>query len=258
MTAGLLTFRHVNFGYAESGKTVLRQLSLDIQPGTVTAILGPNGVGKTTLLHLALGWLKPQEGVILLDGQPLNQYSRRAVGQWMALVPQTERISFEYSILDYVVLGRTPYLAPLAMPTPDDYRMGMEAIEQVGLGAMAQRAVTTLSGGERQLVLVARALVQQPRLLVLDEPMSHLDLANKARLIQLLNELVAQGMTLLLTTHEPDVAAAVASHLVLMTAGRVFRAGTLADVLTSENLTSTYGIPVRVRQVDNQKMIQWI
>lgn len=258
MTAGLLIFRHVNFGYAESGKTVLRQLSLDIQPGTVTAILGPNGVGKTTLLHLALGWLKPQEGVILLDGQPLNQYSRRAVGQWMALVPQTERISFEYSILDYVVLGRTPYLAPLAMPSPDDYRMGMEAIEQVGLGAMAQRAVTTLSGGERQLVLVARALVQQPRLLVLDEPMSHLDLANKARLIQLLNELVAQGMTLLLTTHEPDVAAAVASHLVLMTAGRVFRAGTLADVLTSENLTATYGIPVRVRQIDDQKMIQWI
>lgn len=258
MTAGLLIFRHVNFGYAESGKTVLRQLSLDIQPGTVTAILGPNGVGKTTLLHLALGWLKPQEGVILLDGQPLNQYSRRAVGQWMALVPQTERISFEYSILDYVVLGRTPYLAPLAMPSPDDYRLGMEAIEQVGLGAMAQRAVTTLSGGERQLVLVARALVQQPRLLVLDEPMSHLDLANKARLIQLLKELVAQGMTLLLTTHEPDVAAAVASHLVLMTAGRVFRAGTLADVLTSENLTATYGIPVRVRQVDNQKMIQWI
>jgi iron complex transport system ATP-binding protein len=258
MTAGLLTFRNVNFGYAESGKTVLRQLSLDIQPGTVTAILGPNGVGKTTLLHLALGWLKPQEGIILLDGQPLNQYSRHAVGQWMALVPQTERISFEYSILDYVVLGRTPYLAPLAMPGPDDYRLGMEAIEQVGLGAMAQRAVTTLSGGERQLVLVARALVQQPRLLVLDEPMSHLDLANKARLIQLLNGLVAQGMTLLLTTHEPDVAAAVASHLVLMSAGRVFRAGTLADVLTSENLTATYGIPVRVRQVDDQKMIQWI
>ncbi len=258
MTAALLAFRHVNFGYATNDKTVLRDLSLDIQPGTVTAILGPNGVGKTTLLHLALGWLKPRDGQILLDGQPLGSYSRRAVGHWMALVPQTERISFEYSILDYVVLGRTPYLAPLAMPDAGDYRLGMQAIEQVGLGPLCHRPVTTLSGGERQLVLVARALVQQPRLLVLDEPMSHLDLANKARLIQLLNGLVAQGMTLLLTTHEPDVAAVVASHLVLMCAGQVFRAGTLADVFTSENLSATYGIPVRVRQVEDQKIIQWI
>ncbi|MCC6803279.1 MAG: ABC transporter ATP-binding protein [Anaerolineae bacterium] len=258
MTAPLLAFQHVHFGYVPGSRTVLRDLSLNIQPGTVTAILGPNGVGKTTLLHLALGWLKPQSGDILLDGRPLKSFSRRAVGQWLALVPQTERVPFEYSILDYVVLGRTPYLAPLAMPDVDDYHIGEQAIEQVGLGALRHRSITTLSGGERQLALVARALVQQPRLLVLDEPMSHLDLANKARLIQLLRGLVAQGMTLLLTTHEPDVAAAVATHLILMCDGQVFRAGVLADVFTSENLSATYGIPVRVSRLDGQQIIQWI
>lgn len=258
MKTALLAFQRVNFGYSAEGKTVLHDLSLGIHPGTVTAILGPNGVGKTTLLHLALGWLKPRSGEILLDGRPLNEYPRRTVGQWMALVPQIERIPFEYSILDYVVLGRTPYLAPLAMPSVEDYRIGEQAVEQVGLGDLIHRAITTLSGGERQLALVARALVQQPRLLVLDEPMSHLDLANKARLIQLLRGLVAQGMTLLLTTHEPDVAAAIATHLVLMCEGRVFRAGSLNDVFTTENLSETYGIPVRVSRVDGQQIVQWI
>jgi len=173
-------------------------------------------------------------------------------------VPQSERIPFEYSILDYVVLGRTPYLPPLAMPGIEDYHIGEQAIEQVGLSAPRERAITTLSGGERQLALVARALVQQPRLLVLDEPMSHLDLANKARLIQLLRRLAAHGMTLLLTTHEPEVAAAVATHLILMCAGQVFRAGRLNDVFTTENLSATYGIPVRVSRVGGQQTIQWI
>lgn len=258
MTTALLAFQGVNFGYSAEDKTVLHDLSLDIQPGTVTAILGPNGVGKTTLLHLALGWLKPRSGEILLDGQPLKHYSRRAVGQWMALVPQTERIPFEYSILDYVVLGRTPYLAPLAMPSAEDYRIAEQAVEQVELGDLMYRAITTLSGGERQLALIARALVQQPHLLVLDEPMSHLDLAKKARLIQLLRGLVARGMTLLLTTHEPDVAAAIATHLVLMYEGRIFRAGSLNDVFTTENLSKIYGIPVRVSWVDGQQIVQWI
>ncbi|MBK8023478.1 MAG: ABC transporter ATP-binding protein [Chloroflexi bacterium] len=258
MTAPLLAFHHIDYGYPGNSRAVLRALSLDIQAGTVTAILGPNGVGKTTLLHLALGWLKPQQGKILLDGKPLGSYPRRAVGQWMALIPQTEQIHFEHSILDYVLLGRTPYLAPLAMPGPEDVRIAERALERVGLEALRSRSITTLSGGERQLVLAARALVQQPRLLLLDEPMSHLDLANKARLIQLLRDLVAQGMTLLLTSHEPDVAAALATHIVLMHNGQVYRAGALADVFTSDNLSATYGIPVQVSEIDGRQIALWI
>jgi iron complex transport system ATP-binding protein len=257
MTTALLSFDHISFGYQPNGRRVLRALSLDVQPGTVTAILGPNGAGKTTLLHLALGWLRPQGGQVLLDGRPLNSYARRTLGQWMALVPQSERVPFEYSILEYVLLGRAPYLAPLAMPGAEDYRVGEQAIEQVGLSQLNRRAITTLSGGERQLAMVARALAQQPPLLLLDEPTSHLDLANKARLLQLMRELVRQGMTLLLTTHEPNVAAAIATHLVLMHDGQVHCAGPLADVFTAEYLSVTYGIPVRVAQVDGQQIALW-
>ena len=253
----LLSFDRITFGYQPNGQTVLRALSLDIQPGTVTAILGPNGAGKTTLLHLALGWLAPQSGQIQLDGRSLDSFSRRDLGQWMALVPQSERIPFDYSILEYVLLGRAPYLAPLDMPGAEDYAIGEQIIEQVGLGQLNGRAITTLSGGERQLALVARALAQQPRLLLLDEPTSHLDLANKVRLLKLMQELAARGVTLLLTTHEPEVAAAVATHLVLMRDGQVYHAGLLPQVFTAEHLSATYGVPVKVTQVDGQRIALW-
>jgi len=195
MSAPLLEFERVTFGYQPLGAPALRALSLGIEPGTITAILGPNGAGKTTLLHLALGWLLPQSGQVRLDGRALGSYSRRDLGQWMALVPQSERIPFEYSILEYVLLGRTPYLAPLDMPGAKDCRIGEQVIEQVGLGPLRGRAITTLSGGERQLAVVARALAQQPRLLLLDEPTSHLDLANRVRILKLLRELSARGVT---------------------------------------------------------------
>jgi iron complex transport system ATP-binding protein len=257
MSIPLLAFDHIGFGYPPNGKMVLRALSLEIQPGTVTAILGPNGAGKTTLLHLALGWLAPQSGQVRLNGQPLRHYSRRELGQWMALVPQSERIPFEYSITEYVLLGRAPYLAPLDMPGVQDCRISEQVIEQVGLGHLNGRAITTLSGGERQLALVARALAQQPRLLLLDEPTSHLDLANKVRLLKLMQELAARDVTLLLTTHEPDVAAAIATHLVLMREGQVYQTGSLSQVFTAEHLSATYNVPVRVTQVDGRRIALW-
>ena len=139
--APLLAFDQVSFGYSPRVKTVLRSLSLEIQPGTVTAILGPNGAGKTTLLHLALGWLVPQSGQVRLNGQPLRHYSRRELGQWMALVPQSERVPFDYSILEYVLLGRAPYLAPLDMPGAEDCRIGKQVID-----ALRQLAIE-LEGG---------------------------------------------------------------------------------------------------------------
>jgi iron complex transport system ATP-binding protein len=255
--APLLAFDQISFGYQPKGRLALRSFSLEIQPGTVTAILGPNGAGKTTLLHLALGWLAPQGGQVRLDGHPLGSYSRRDLGQWMALVPQSERIPFDYSILEYVLLGRAPYLAPLDMPGAQDCRVSEQVIEQVGLGHLSERAITTLSGGERQLALVARALAQQPRLLLLDEPTSHLDLANKVRLLKLMRELAAHGVTLVLTTHEPEVAAAVATHLVLMREGQVYHAGLLPQVFTAEHLSATYGVPVKVTQVDGRRIALW-
>jgi len=175
----VLKFSDLTFKYPFAARPVMEHFSLGIDHGTVTAILGPNGAGKTTLLHLALGWLKPQNGNIELDGRPLTGYSRRELGQWMGLVPQKEYIQFEFSLLEYVLLGRAPHLPPLAMPEEGDYQVASDALERVGLEALQERSILSLSGGERQLVLLARALAQKPRLLLLDEPTSHLDLSNK-------------------------------------------------------------------------------
>jgi iron complex transport system ATP-binding protein len=258
MITPLFSFQDITFGYSLDGRPALRNLSLDIQRGAVTAILGPNGAGKTTLLHLALGWLKPQSGRVVLDGRPLSAYSRGELGRWMGLVPQSEHIAFEYSLLEYVLLGRAPYLNPLEMPGPLDCQIAAQALEKVGLGGWDNRPITHLSGGERQLLLVARALAQQPRLLVLDEPTSHLDLGNKLRVLTLLRELNAHQVTILLTTHEPEVAAVVATHLVLMRDGQVLRAGRLAEICTSEHLSETYDMPIRVAQVDGRQVVSWV
>lgn len=257
MNEPVLAFEHVNFRYLPENGNVLDDFSLAIQPGTVTAVLGPNGVGKTTLLHLALGWHKPQSGQVILDGKPLRQYSHREIGRQVGLVPQSEHIPYEYSLVEYVLLGRGPYLHSLEMPGKADWEIALHALETVGLADKRTRSVTNLSGGELQLVLVARALAQQPQLLLLDEPTSHLDLGNKVRLLRLLHQLTPGGVTIFFSTHDPEVAASIATHLVLMRDGKVQHAGPMEDHFTTEKLSATYGIPVEVRQMEGRRIVLW-
>lgn len=259
MTSGsmLLSFHNVSYTYPAGDHPVMEDLNLGIEPGTITAILGPNGAGKTTLLHLSLGWLRPNRGEIKLESKPLGDYSRRELGQWMGLVPQNEHTPFEYSLLEYVLLGRTPYLAPLSMPNDSDVQIAMQMLDEVGLGSMCNRSIASISGGERQLVLIARALAQQPKILLLDEPTSHLDLSNKGRLVKLLRQLQAQGVTILFTTHEPDVASALATHLVLMRKGVVLNSGASGDMMTGKNLSDLYHMPIQVKKMDGKHIVIW-
>ena len=257
MDLSLLDFDQISYTYPTGESPVMDHFSQQISAGTITAILGPNGAGKTTLLHLALGWLHPSSGRVILNGRPLTSYTRRELGQWMGLVPQNENTPFEYSLLEYVLLGRTPYLAPLAMPTDKDIEIAAKMLDKVGLSSLVDRSMPSLSGGERQLVLVARALAQQPKLLFLDEPTSHLDLSNKSKLVQVLRNLQSQGVTVVFTTHEPDVASALATHLVLVRKGEVLQTGPLAEVMTDTALSDLYGLPIRVKEVDGKRVVLW-
>jgi iron complex transport system ATP-binding protein len=279
---GILSVQGLWFGYNGPGRPVLRDLSLDVPEGAVTAILGPNGSGKTTLLRLLLGILRPESGEIRIDGRPLwpvrpgprpvegrarperserfgqagtTPYSRTERARLVGLVPQEEHIPFDFSVLEYVLMGRAPYLSPLDMPGEDDYRQAAEALRRVGLAELQDRPLPTLSGGERQLAAVARALAQQTRILLLDEPAAHLDLSNQGRLLAIMRGLAAAGATLVLTTHDPNLAAAIAGHAVLMRAGQVLASGPAADVLTAELLSATYSTPVTVHQVDGRRII---
>lgn len=257
MNIPVLTFESLSFHYPTNQRAVIESLNLTVEAGKTTAILGPNGAGKTTLMYLALGWLKPDRGQIQLNGNPLGTYSRRKLGQWIGLVPQNEHIAFEYSLLEYTLLGRTPYLRSLATPGPDDFRIAYDALERVGLVEYAEKSVLRLSGGERQLVLLARTLAQQPKLILMDEPTAHLDLGNKKRLLDIIQSLTTEGVSIVLTTHEPDFAAAIASDLILMSAGRVIEAGPLKKVFTSESISNLYNSPVKVVDLDGQKLIAW-
>ncbi len=268
---GILSVHGLWFGYNGPGRPVLRDLSLEVPEGTVTAILGPNGSGKTTLLRLLLGVLRPGAGEILIDGRPLwphrrkdgagaahggqVPYSRTERARLVGLVPQDEHVPFDFSVLEYVLMGRAPYLGPLDMPGEADYRQAGEALRRVGMTELQNRSLPTLSGGERQLAAVARALAQQTRILLLDEPAAHLDLGNQGRLLEIMRGLAAGGATLVLTTHDPNLAAAIAGHAVLMRAGQVLATGPTAGVLTAELLSATYSTPVSVHELDGRRII---
>lgn len=250
----ILSLDDLHFGY-EAQSQVLRGVSLDILPGTITAILGPNGAGKTTLLRLILGLLKPQRGTIRLEGKPQAHLSRREASRLIGLVPQSEYIPFDFSVLEFVLLGRAPYLSPLDMPRAQDYSIALEALKTIGLEHLKGRATPSLSGGERQMAMLARALAQQPRLLLLDEPTSHLDLSNRDRVLNVLRAQVQAGVTVIFTTHDPNLAATIADYVILMRHGTILAAGKLETTLTAENLSATYGISVRVTRVDGQLFI---
>jgi iron complex transport system ATP-binding protein len=251
----ILSVSGLSFSYNGGVGDAVHDLTLGIPGGVVTAILGPNGSGKTTLLRLLLGVLRPRRGTIRVAGRPQESYSRRELSQVVGLVPQDEHVPFDFSILEYVLLGRAPYLGPLATPAKEDTRLALEALRAAGLEGMHDRPLPNLSGGERQLAVLARALAQQPRILLMDEPTAHLDLGNQGRLLEIVRELAAGGTTVVLTTHDPNLAAAVAGTAILMRSGRVLDAGPVASVLTAANLSATYDVPVRVLEVDGRRVV---
>jgi iron complex transport system ATP-binding protein len=245
----------VVFAHEGRRRVLFENLSLDIPAGRVTAILGPNGSGKTTLLHLILGILAPEAGAVLLAHRHRAQYSRRDLGRLIGLVSQNEYIPFNFTVLEYVLLGRAPHLRLLQTPGEADIRTARLVLQETGLAHLEDRSIQALSGGERQLVMVARALAQQPRILLLDEPTSHLDLSNKGRVLGMIAQQASHGVTVAFTTHEPDLAASSADFVVLMRGGRVLDAGPVASTLTSPALTETYGVPVQVLELNGRRIV---
>jgi iron complex transport system ATP-binding protein len=243
------------FHYNEASEPALRNLSLEIPSACVFGVLGPNGSGKTTLLYLMLGLHKPQRGAVLIDGQPHLGMPKSDSSRLMGLVPEREHVPFDFPVTDYVLLGRAPHLGLLQRPGHQDRVAAQAALEATGIAHLALRPFTSLSGGERQLATLARALAQKPRILLLDEPTSHLDLSNKDRVLRVIRALRDEGVTVVLTTHDPNGDTAVTDHVALMRGGTVVAAGPTQQVLTAQNLTTAYGLPVQVAFIQGRPVV---
>ena len=251
----ILSLENIHFRYYPDDPNVLTDLSLDIPAGKVTAILGPNGTGKTTLLHILLGLLKPFQGNVKVAGKSHREYSRQNLSQMIGLVPQFESIPFNFSVFEYVLLGRSPYLKPFQLPGEEDVRIAEDALESAGIQHLAEKPVTEISGGERQLVHISRVFAQQTRILLLDEPTAHLDLENQNRILKLLKQMSSRGKTAVLTTHDPNAAIFAADYFVLMNRGNIAAQGDLSQVITAENLSMIYRTPIRVEQTNGYTMV---
>lgn len=250
-----VSLRNLSFGYDPAGARVLSGISVDIPAGQVTALLGPNGSGKTTLLHLILGLLQPLEGQVLLAGQPAAAYTRRELSHVLGLVPQQEQVVFDISVAEYVLLGRAPHLGLLQLPNAADLAIVDEVLAATGLTRFRSRAVPSLSGGEKQLATVARALAQHPSIFLLDEPTSHLDIGNRRRVLELMRGLAGGVNTVIFTTNDPNSAAAICDHVILMRDGKLLAEGAVGDALSGPHLSATYGVEVEVIELHGRPLV---
>jgi iron complex transport system ATP-binding protein len=243
--------RGAAFSYQE--RPIFRGLDLDVRRGEVLTILGPNGCGKSTLLRCIGGVLRVQEGTIRVGGAELQTLDPAARARKIGFLFQDHSPSFPFTVLDVALMGRTPHLSFFAAPSAQDIEIALEALEQVGILQLKNRPYTELSGGERQLALLSRTLVQQPEILLLDEPTSHLDFRNQVQCLRAVGRLAAEGVTMIMTTHDPNHAFLFPGRAVLMYPGEALTVGPASEVVTGPALSAAYGIPIDVFSVPRRR-----
>lgn len=244
----MLQVEDLHVGY--DGVEVVRGATFSVQEGEYACIIGANGCGKTTTLKALLGLHRPTSGTVLMDGRDTRGLTERERARLFSYIPQVHRPPFPFSVADVVLMGRTPHLASMSRAGDRDRETAFNAMERMGVLHLADRSYTNLSGGQRQLVLIARALAQEPRLLVMDEPTASLDFGNQELVLSTMKTLALEGMGVLMVTHDPDHALYCASKVIVMEEGLVSGVGTPRQMITEEVLDRIYGIETRVLDVD--------
>jgi iron complex transport system ATP-binding protein len=248
----MLATRELAFGFAT--RRIGTDVTLEVKRGETLAVLGGNGAGKTTLLRTLLGLLAPLGGGVEVDGRPVHDFTPPERARRLAYVPQQHVPPFAFTVAEAVMMGRAARLATFARPGAADHAAVDAALARLGIAGLADRAVTEISGGERQLTLIARALAQEAPMLILDEPTASLDFGNRARVLAELDRLRGAGLSIVFSTHEPDHALVHADRALLLADGRSLASAPVAEALTAENVTRLYGVRVRLVEVGEHRL----
>ena len=251
--APMLAAHALGFGYG--AKRVGRDVDLEVRPGEVLCLLGPNGSGKTTLFKTMLGLLAPQAGEVRLEGRPMAELGRAEIARSLAYVPQAHSANFPFTVADMVVMGRTAHLGIFASPSREDRAKALAALAALGIAELAENEYTRISGGQRQLALIARALAQDAPAIVMDEPTASLDFGNQVLVLSEVKRLATRGLAILLSTHDPDHAFSVGHRVALLDAGRLIAQGAPADVLTPARLRAVYGVDVVIERLSQGQTV---
>jgi len=244
-----MDIKDAEFSYDKKQK-VFEDVNFSVQKNDVLCILGPNGSGKTTLLKCLTNILQLTGGEVCLNNKNVQSLSRQQLSKKVGYLPQTHSALFPFSVLEVAVMGRAPHLAMMSAPTEADYKHAQNNLEMLGISHLASRPYTKISGGQRQLALIAMVLTQEPDILLLDEPTSHLDFGNQVRLLELIQKLSTKGFSVVFTSHFPDHAFKLSCKVALMNNKQLINVGDCESVLTEKNLKKIYGIDVKVVHVE--------
>lgn len=242
-----LSARNLGFGYGR--RRIGSGITLELNAGEVLCLLGPNGSGKTTLFKTLLGLLPPQEGSVLIDDREVRLLARGAIARQISYVPQAHSAFFPYTVREVVLMGRTAHFGLFSTPSARDHAAAFGAIQRMGIAHLSDAIYTQISGGERQLALIARALAQEARMVVMDEPTANLDFGNQVRVLERIRALAGEGIGVLLSTHDPDHVFLCADRVAMLYQGELVACGDPAEVMTAEKLQQLYGVTVAVTAV---------
>lgn len=251
--AKLFDVKNISFSY--DGEEIFSHISFSIEKGDVLCILGPNGTGKTTLIKCLNGLHEIDSGEILINGKNIKKLSFREISKHIGYIPQSHVPSFPFKVLDVVVMGRAPYLNLTDSPKQEDMEIAINSLKTLGIDHLKDKEYTNLSGGERQLVFLARILCQQPDILILDEPTSHLDFGNQIKLLEIIDNLAASGLSIIMSSHFPDHAFLSSNKVAIMKDKKFIDFGSPEDVVTEDNLRKAYSIDVKLIELDNDRKV---
>ncbi len=243
----MLEVKKLSFKHKDSSKEVLKDISFIAERGEITTVLGPNGAGKTTLFKCITGIWKSYGGEIYVDGKRVDQFSFNKRARFFSIVPQEHEPAFPYSVFEVVLMGRASYIGIFSTPSKKDYTIAEEALELVGISHLKEVPYTQISGGERQLTLIARALAQHAPIIILDEPTSHLDFKNQFQVLFKIKKIVKEKkLTAVLTLHDPNLASIFSDKILVIKDGRILHNGSPKEVITEKTLKDVYEIEVNV------------